>query len=797
MKNPLSPLVYHLRHKRSTLLLIAIVCLATVGIYVMVSVLDSIPMRSRSSYLTKISRVYPAAGDALEPGVVAQIETHPDVARAIPDNGLHINAPTLIGLDSARLAGVSQGDAQYLIAHIGLRLKEGRMFAPRTDEIVLSEVTARVLGLRLGDTIDRSVSEEYYGAIPAPLVLVGILESDPTVNKGSSIRVGFVSYEYLASHEQFAPRPVGLLVVAQAGRQAAVEEFLETTVASARTETETFREVSQLVTMARRGLYLIFGVVNCVVALIVALVVGVINRIALTQRTEELGLLHAVGYQPRQIVGRLTLETALVTFVGWIAGVGFALAALYGLNSTLYYARGMELDLGNLAPFWFALPAPLAVIAQTAWSAWRTFARFDPVAIIERGKLSMEAGERRRPVRRSSTRPLSSRTFYQRHPRRGTMLVASTALMIMGVAFPVFLTSASLDATKPAYEYLYYVSDVTPLVGRTLDPGATAHIRSHPAVARAIPAMQLGLQALVPPGAAASVNVCGVSESDLPVLMSQLGVALVEGRLPRPRSNEIVISRATALNRGWRVGDTPGGQSETDPLLIDDVPTEMVIAGLLSRSCPQPPSRGCPPLDDLWVGLASLEYLESHELTASRPVHLLVVPAAGRKAELDAWLEGSVASNQIGVDTYSAQERLFQQIALSMAVLFALVESLIAAVAAIALAALNYIFFSQRREEFGILHAAGRSRSWLVSRTAQEVGSMVGLAWLIGAAVCVVGLIIFQAVVYAPRGLHLDFGNLTPWLFTLPIPLAVVIAGTGTIAQMLRRLDPVAVIERR
>ena len=295
MKNPLSPLIYHLRHKRSTLLLVAIVCLATVGIYVMVSVLDSIPMRARSSYLTQVSRVYPSAGDALEPGVVAQIETHPDVARVVLDNGPHINAPTLIGLDSVRLAGVSQEDAQYLIAHIGLRLKEGRMFAPRTNEIVLSEVTARVLGLRLGDAIDRSVSQDYYGAIPAPLVLVGILEqvplaapstgsgpwpkTDPTVETGRNLKIGFLSYEYLASHEQFAPRPVGLLVVAQAGRQAAVEGFLETTITSARTETETFREVSQLVAMARRGLYLIFGVVSCVVALIVALVIGVINRI--------------------------------------------------------------------------------------------------------------------------------------------------------------------------------------------------------------------------------------------------------------------------------------------------------------------------------------------------------------------------------------------------------------------------------------------------------------------------------------------------------------------------------------
>jgi hypothetical protein len=45
--------------------------------------------------------------------------------------------------------------------------------------------------------------------------------------------------------------------------------------------------------------------------------------------------------------------------------------------------------------------------------------------------------------------------------------------------------------------------------------------------------------------------------------------------------------------------------------------------------------------------------------------------------------------------------------------------------------------------------------------------------------------------------MSLDLANVTPWLFTLPIPVAVVAASAGTIAWALKRLDPVAVIERR
>jgi tellurite resistance protein TehA-like permease len=79
----------------------------------------------------------------------------------------------------------------------------------------------------------------------------------------------------------------------------------------------------------------------------------------------------------------------------------------------------------------------------------------------------------------------------------------------------------------------------------------------------------------------------------------------------------------------------------------------------------------------------------------------------------------------------------------------------------------------------------------------RETTGLVALAWLIGAATCVTGLIYAQANVYRPAGLNMNLFNLTPWLFTLPIPLVVVAASAGTITRMLTQLDPVSIVERR
>jgi ABC-type antimicrobial peptide transport system permease subunit len=110
---------------------------------------------------------------------------------------------------------------------------------------------------------------------------------------------------------------------------------------------------------------------------------------------------------------------------------------------------------------------------------------------------------------------------------------------------------------------------------------------------------------------------------------------------------------------------------------------------------------------------------------------------------------------------------------------------------------LSYVFYGQRQEEFGTLHALGHSRTWLVRRTVREAVTVAAVAWLLGAAVCLAGLVYLQTSLYAPKGLSLDLFSPAPWLFTLPMPLAVVAVSAGLVAQILSRLDPVSVIERR
>ena len=789
--NPLSPSAYHRRHKRRALLLVALICLATLGVSLMVRLLDFFFEQTETTerYLTRASVVYPFRG-TLDPGVVAQIRAHPDVARVIPKNDLYIGAP-LNTSGGFHVFGVSATDVEFLIDAFGLRLKRGRLPGVRTNEIILSEEIAAVLELQLGDQIGRLIDEDYYASIPTTMVLAGVLEADPSFGSGPNIRLGLVSFEYLESHEIYTFRSPNLLVVPKDGRKAVVDQFLETTLDSQLVQVSSYRLMNEAMKPGLLVLRLIFGVVDVFVAAVIALVVGTINRMALTRRITEFGLLHAVGYGRKWLVRRLMLETGVVAGVGWLAGLALSWLLFAWLKAHIF-APLFDLDLANLAPIWFAAPIPFVVIAFAGWSTVRTFARLDAVAVIDRGELGVGAAHRKRVDKRSRTprssvRPLSSWTFYRRHSRRGLALAATIALTSVGVAFPAFLFAPLMDVNRIQFEHFRCFSIVQPRMGDSVAPGVMAQIRSRPDVARLVPFIEPYLAVSIPPLFRGNVSIYGVPEGDVQALISACGMELVEGHFPDPRTNQIVLSSALAVNRGLHVGDKVGSAVHEHDY---GLPTEMVVVGMVSRP-------GAGKANDLWFGLASYEYLSGHEAYSSQPSKMLIIPVRGRKPELDAWLEQSVVSDQTTVQTYGTWLEQYREMTRVLLFIFAAVVGVVAVVAAIALAVLSYIFFSQRQQEFGTLHAIGHSRRWLVRRTVGETATVVAVAWLIGAMVCLAGLVCMQIGLYAPKGLSLHLFDPGPWLLTLPLPLAVVAVSAALIVWMLSRLDPVTLIERR
>jgi ABC-type lipoprotein release transport system permease subunit len=170
--NPLASLTYYRRHKKQTFLLLILVSLLTLGVSVMVRLPDSFleHMVYSESYVTRASLVS-AIGPTLDPGIVSQVRSHPDVAQVIPEKGLMMTWPPISGAN--HLFGVSQEHLPELLEIFDLVLKDGRLPQPHTNEILLSEMIARGAKVGIGDEISNALNPEHFSSIPTSLVVVG------------------------------------------------------------------------------------------------------------------------------------------------------------------------------------------------------------------------------------------------------------------------------------------------------------------------------------------------------------------------------------------------------------------------------------------------------------------------------------------------------------------------------------------------------------------------------------------------------------------------------------------------
>jgi ABC-type lipoprotein release transport system permease subunit len=324
-----------------------------------------------------------------------------------------------------------------------------------------------------------------------------------------------------------------------------------------------------------------------------------------------------------------------------------------------------------------------------------------------------------------------------------------------------------------------------------LEATVMAQIRAHPGVERVIPATTVSPLGLAMPLIRddSPIETYGVTAEDMAYLVELYGLELAEGHLPRPNSNEIVIPWTAARNRNVHVGDVIGDRDRPIYPGAPTLPSELVVSGIFARAED--------PDEDVWLSFMSQEFVNSYGSDWRTDLSLVVVPKAGQKATLDAWLESQIDEQGCSVRTYGKQQAWMEEGMNTGLFTLSLMESIIALVAALALAGLNYIFVTQRQAEFGVLNALGFGRLQLVWRVARESLFTTGVAWLVGLLGCAAILAYLQYGLYTPSGLRLDFFNLTPWLFTLPVPVAVLAVSAGAVGWALSQLDPVVIIERR
>ncbi|MFV0443268.1 MAG: FtsX-like permease family protein [Planctomycetaceae bacterium] len=109
------------------------------------------------------------------------------------------------------------------------------------------------------------------------------------------------------------------------------------------------------------------------------LLIGLLFRLGVEQRVRELGLLGAVGFEPRQVRRQLLVEGCLLACLGAVLGVpsaiGYAGLMIHGLKTWWNKAIGTQFLFLSVRPaslLYGVIGGIIMALAAIAWSVWQT-----------------------------------------------------------------------------------------------------------------------------------------------------------------------------------------------------------------------------------------------------------------------------------------------------------------------------------------------------------------------------------------------------------------------------------------
>ncbi|MBN1218107.1 MAG: ABC transporter permease [Anaerolineae bacterium] len=358
--------------------------------------------------------------------------------------------------------------------------------------------------------------------------------------------------------------------------------------------------------------------------------------------------------------------------------------------------------------------------------------------------------------------PLSPFTYYRCHKRRALILTALLALAVMGLYLLIGLMQESYITPEYAINrYLSNFSLVQPDLGKTLEPANVGGLGFY-------------------------FRLLGLQERDVDTVLAQSGVTLVKGQLPPPRTNGVALSQEIATALDLEIGDTFDWTKDEDNAAFAhyaNIVSPLEVVGILSGN--------------VWLGIMSYEYLDSHERYRDLARYgMLVIAHPGREAAVDDFLRQIIRSSRTDVYTHKLLEEAAARAQAALYALFTPIVLLVTAAITLVVGAINQLAFMRRLPEFGTLHAVGRSKGWLARRLTLETAGVALAGWALGILLAWGAMALLNAAVYAPRGFAFNPWQVTALPFVLPLPLVVIGGTLFTATRTLGRMDAVAIVER-
>ncbi|MDR3707291.1 MAG: ABC transporter permease [Capsulimonadaceae bacterium] len=376
--HPLSPLTYCRRNIRRLLPMAVVIVLSVFLVASVVTIVDSVDLTVTTvyNYTRVLTVVIPQRSSlAIDPDDRNRIAGIPGVDRIIDGSGFFMSLNTVFGATPFLVMAVTDSSRNYILQRANDHLSAGRMPVPGAAEAVLSDGIVRNKRLRIGDVVAGPDDQGGLAGCPLPVRLVGIV-TGPTW-------IAFTTPEFANAAMPLFPRH---LIVTAKDQDAlpAISSRMLAVVNRSKVQVLSYRTLVEQIRTTLDSMYLIMSLVNAMVILVVALMSGMLSNIYFTQRLTEFALLSAIGIRRSTLLWHAVSETAVVTSIGWLAGMIVTWILMALMKESVFERRGMLINPHDVMALAYTVPIPFIITAFAMATIFIRLAKLDPVTIIER-----------------------------------------------------------------------------------------------------------------------------------------------------------------------------------------------------------------------------------------------------------------------------------------------------------------------------------------------------------------------------------------------------------------------------
>lgn len=384
------------------------------------------------------------------------------------------------------------------------------------------------------------------------------------------------------------------------------------------------------------------------------------------------------------------------------------------------------------------------------------------------------------------TRALSPWTYLLRNPRRIGPVFAIQVLVTTLLVLIITPTNAFEATARANIRPLEDFTIVRPRVRKGFDRELFGLLDANPHMETRVEAKMFWLRMpmIVGEGVAPMIALPQTFWSEF---LAKIGSRLVEGELPKPGSDGVVLHEAVVRAKGLKLGASFG--KLVDPQ--DATPGKFTLVGILDG--------------EARIGLADYTYATEPLFVLARvPPFQVIYAKDAVKAESDAYLRAARHAESFGegekafdvIDVAFMEARIDSMLA-NLPLIIGFITLSVGIVVALVISLLNVIAFQVRVDEFGLYLAIGHRRPRLVRKLALETGMVAVAAWIVGLGLGLAGVALYRDLWLEPRGILLTVVDPRPLLFSLSVPVLSTLTGAIALGRRLHRMDPVAVIQRR